>query len=154
MQRQSDERKLRYSFFHVTVNTHKQMGWEWQEPLREAIEGLNNRQTTADLWGKPADRIERSLVRMEEVGFELSGRASLLHAHFIWEVLHSSVLSMGKDHIQRHLQDYIDAETGLLGSYVHVQCLTERSKAANYNRKQQYQEEAEGKLLPETLIRF
>lgn len=129
---------VRYSDFFVTVNTHYKYDPELFDKLHKAIsEDLEAE--TARLWEVEEDDIRASLVSDE--GIELTKNRRQLHAHFVWEITHSTTLMMGNRHskdgkgINARLQDFFNEALGIEGTYCHVMLLKERSKSKNYARK-------------------
>lgn len=145
---------IRYSDFFVTVNTH----YKYDADLFDALHGAIKRSlapATAELFNvKSADDIRDS--RVSDVGIELTKNRQQLHAHFIWEITHSTTLSIGPKlssdgkGINARMQAFFDEALGIEGTYCHVMLLRERSYAKNYARKGGQNRT----FLPDTTLRF
>lgn len=147
----------------VTVNPHRTYTTALHHDFRAAIEGLGDAATAQRVLGQSAQHptIYEARVAPEEIGWELSKRQRLFHAHFVLELTHSGGLRLGPVGdaegvgVQRRLQRYFDATLGIQGTYVHA-TLASSSAAKNYMRKQQAsrgeEEGAEGRILPERTL--
>lgn len=135
---------FRYSDFFVTVNTHKDYDGALYDNLRAAINILKEPGVAARLFDVEADDVRFSRVSI--LGIELAPNprkpiVQMLHAHFTWELKHSTTLLLGPRNAQdgkginARLQEYFDNALDIEGTYCNVQLDRPRSASKNYARK-------------------
>lgn len=128
----------RYSDYFVTINTHK----PFDSDLFDALEVLVRERLAAEVarvFDIDAERVHASYV--SDVGIELTKNRRQLHAHFVWEVTHSTRIHNGPRNssdgrgVNARLQELVNEALGIEGAYAHVKLLAQRSRSKNYARK-------------------
>lgn len=157
-----EEPRLYSTDLFVTVNPHRTYTRALHDDFARAVADLAEPATAQLVLGQSSEHptIYEARIAPEEVGWELSTRQRLFHAHFLFELTHSGGLRLGPVAdpegvgIQRRLQRYFSDALGVEGVYVHAR-LAASSAAKNYMRKQQEARNAEGaqgRLLPERTL--
>lgn len=135
---------FRYSDFFVTVNTHKDYDERLYDDLRAAINALKEPGVAARLFDVDEEQVRFSRVSI--LGIELAPNprkktVQMLHAHFTWELKHSTTLLLGPRNAQdgkginARLQEHFNNALDIEGTYCNVQLDRERSASKNYARK-------------------